>query len=164
MIQSKFNRGSLVKIIISLSLILFLLLAVLFFFHFDSVENIAIMGLFIFIVCLFLVWIIYGECRTKALKATIGHDTITIRNYFGLGKEKTFYFSNIQGYKIEVLSTEYTDYEYIYLISDGRRVIKFSEWYHANYPEIKAWIISSRLPFLGREKFNFAREMRDIFR
>lgn len=111
----------------------------------------------------FILWLVVGELRTKAVKIIIESDRITAINFFGLGVSKTFHFSELEGFKISLLPAEYRDYEYLYLMLDKQKAIKLSEFYHENYFELKK-IIAQKCKHLGTEKFNFWREIREIFK
>jgi hypothetical protein len=109
-----------------------------------------------------LLWLIWGELRTKAVKVSIDMDRINVKGFLGLGISKEVFFSEIDGYKITNLPSEYRTYEYLYLIKAGKKVIKLSEFYHNNYDELKNGV-SAKSKNLGVEKFSYLREFREIF-
>ena len=80
----------------------------------------------------------------------------------GLGKESKFHFKQLDGYRISILPNEYQDFEYLYLIIEGRKVIKLSQFYHSNYLEIKRMLIS-KTKNLGILNFNLLDEFKEIF-
>ena len=118
----------------------------------------AIFSIWIFI----LVWVAYGELRTKAIRVDIGEYEIIVSRYLGLGSNKVYYFSSFDGYETAILSSRYSSYEFLYLVANGKRVIKLSEYYHKNYTEMKK-VLSEKLPDLGHKPFNFFQELKEIF-
>ena len=113
--------------------------------------------------CLFfVVWLIYGELRTKALKVYIEDNNITVSRYGGLGFKKHYKFSDFDGYQITILPSTYDQFEFLYLMINGKKKIKISEFYHTNYAEMKEYIIR-KTTFAGEEDFDLLRELKEIF-
>ena len=96
------------------------------------------------------------------LKIAIESDRIIVNNFQGLGNTNVVYFSEVEGYKICVLPSEYKDYEYLYLLKNGQKIIKLSEFYHKNYPELKSEI-AKKCKNLGTEKFSLGRVFKELF-
>lgn len=138
MLHSKFKRGVFIPVIIAFIFFVGLILVIIIFTREGGNPLIAIITL---PVCIFfLIWIIRGELRTKALKVSIGDERIQVRRYLGYGAPVEYWFSEIEGYKIALLPSEYRDFESLNLIKDGRKIAKVSEYYHANYFELKGKI------------------------
>ncbi len=57
-------------------------------------------------------------------------------NFLGLGFSKEIHFSEIDGFKVAILPSEYEDYEYLYIMKNRRKIINLSEFYHKN---LKNW-------------------------
>jgi len=117
--------------------------------------------LFLFPV-LALVWLIYGECRTKIIRVELGFDHLIIRRYFGLAKPVTWYYADLTGFTITVLPAQNAAYEYLYIKSGDKNIGKLSEFYHRNYAEVKAEL-RTHLSDLGLVKFSYLKEMKEIF-
>jgi len=117
------------------------------------------LGLFLFI----LIWVFFGELRTKAIVVIIEGNSIKVSSFFGLGFSKKYYFNQLTGFKTSVLITKTTSYEYLYLMVNNKKVIKISEFYHSNYSEMKNYIIA-KVHDLGYENFNLLREVKEIFK
>ncbi|TFF34099.1 hypothetical protein [Mucilaginibacter psychrotolerans] len=119
------------------------------------------------VACLFFLftwtWFFFGELRTKVIAVEIKSDEITVKRYLGLSFKKTFPIDAFDGYKTSILSSKSGSYEYLYLIADGKRVIKLSEFYHKNYKDLKRIIINKRFKNLRFESFSYLNELRDIF-
>jgi hypothetical protein len=160
MVKSRFKFWSLLAIISSL-----LLLGVLIYFVFKfGIMNLplyATIPLFVLLI-LCVVWLLFGEIRTKLVKVNVEGDTITVKNFIGFGIEKKYYFKELRGYKISMLPSEYQEYEYLYLLLKERKAIKISQFYHSNYVEIKQAIIR-KTKSLGTEHFSLVREVKEIF-
>ena len=48
-----------------------------------------------------LVWLFWGEFRTKMIKVTIDTNNISVRKFGGLGKERDFPLSDFDGFKVQ---------------------------------------------------------------
>lgn len=139
MVESKFKSGVLILIITSLVLCI----GLLFIFLQIGISQLplyASVPLF-FLLLIIIVWIVFVEFRTKAIHIKIEGDTISVKNYLGQGTTKNYLFKEFTGYKISTLSSEYEEFEYLYLLLNGKRVIKISQFYHSNYNEMKQAII-----------------------
>ena len=138
MLHSKFKQGVFIPIIIAFIFFAGLILFIIIFTRDGSNPLVAIITL---PVCIFfLVWIIRGELRTKAVKVSINEERIQVRRYLGYGAPVEYWFSEIEGIKLALLPSEYRDYELLSLIKGGRKIAKISEYYHANYFELKGKI------------------------
>ena len=157
---SKFKPGVFLPLIA-----VFLLFGILIssLFYFTAQTRTYIIPVIVVPVCLFFMfWILKGELWNKAVKVSILNDRIKVSPFMGYGKAKELYFSEMEGYKISILPDEYRDYEFLYLIKAGRKVVKISEFYHANYRQLKMEI-TSKCKKLPSEKFSVLREWKDIW-
>lgn len=161
MIQSTFKSSALLPLIPALvvSWILYELRGEIFPPDKLSFVVYLCLALFLFI----LIWIFFGELRTKALKVIIDGDQIRTRNFFGLGFSKRYYFHEMDGFKTADLPATKETYEFLYLVVNNKKVIKISEFYHRNYPQMKQYIIT-KVPDLGYEDFSLLREVKEIFK
>lgn len=161
MLRSRFRFWALFLFLIFLLLcILYVLLLQLVIY---SPENTPTgiyngLGFFIFLVTCVLI----GEIRTKAIVLKIEGSAFTYSRFFGLTLGKTVRFHEIDGFKTSILSSKSGNYEYLYLIQNGKKIAKISQFYHRNYWELKN-NISKQSKYLGFEKFNYFRELKDIF-
>ena len=161
MLSSKFKRGVFIPVFVAV--FLFVLL-VFIFILFTGEGSDPLVALIKIPVCmLFLVWIVWGELRTKVIKVSIRYDRIEVRRYLGYGTPVEYWFSEIDGFTTVLLPSEYRHYESLNLIKDGRKVIKLSEFYHENYFELKEGI-SVKCKELKTEKYNLLREIKEIWR
>ncbi len=160
MVESKFNFWSFVAVISSLLLfvLLFYILCKIGIMNLPVYASIPLLALLLFL----MVWLLFGEIRTKLIKIKIENNSITVKNFIGLGIEKKYYFREFDGYKISILPSEYQDFEYLYLFAEQRKVIKISQFYHSNYAELKQSIIR-KTKNLGTAHFNFVAEVKEIF-
>jgi hypothetical protein len=159
--KSKFKSGAyiLAVLVIVFTLIEFFTLSL---FLMDGIP----LGLIIFVNLLFIfswVWLVFGELRTKVVAVDIGYDNFIVKGFFGLGKPKTYYFNEVEGYKTSILPAKLTVYEYLYVMSGGKKVIKLSQFYHQNYEELKTAIATEKINYLGFEDFSYMRELKEIF-
>ena len=159
MIRSKFKLNVLLPIIPAAIVVWIFVELRKVIFPLDKLSVVVYLCLAFFL--FILVWV-FGELRTKALKLTIGKDYILSRNFFGLGFSKRYYFQEANGFKTSSLPAIGNSYEYLYLFVKNKKVIKISEFYHENYLQMKQYI-GSRVRDLGYERFNFFREIKEIF-
>lgn len=161
MLESKLKFGPVFGIILCLFLIIALIYVILAYgiFSMPLYFSFTIILFLLF----FLVWLLFGELRNKAVKIKIEREFLSLRKFMGLGKESKYYFKQFDGYKTLILTNEFEDYEYLYLIIDGRREIKLSQFYHSNYSEIKL-ILGSKTRNLGIINFSFVTEIKEIFK
>ena len=109
-----------------------------------------------------IIWLVYGELRTKAIKVKIESDNISVNSFFGLSSSRLYTFKEFDGYKISILPSEYQDYEYLYLMSNQKKIIKVSQFYHSNYLDLKK-AIEIKTRNLGEEPFSLFKELKEIF-
>ncbi|MBK9249052.1 MAG: hypothetical protein IPM69_13295 [Ignavibacteria bacterium] len=96
-----------------------------------------------------LAWLLLGEVRTKAIVISLDDQSLTVRGYYGIGTICQYSYSDFEGYTTSDLPTESGGtYQYLYLMKNGAKVVKLSEFYHKNYEELKQEI-ASKLRFLG---------------
>lgn len=106
-------------------------------------------------------YLLFGEIRTKMITVIIENQEIIIKRYFGL-KTETFKIAEINGWKYSHLTSRGGTYEYLYLIKNGKKIIKISQFYHKNYFKLKNEI-QAKFKYLGYEKFSFLDELKEIF-
>jgi len=109
-----------------------------------------------------VVWLVYGELRTKAISVVFDATSINYKPYLGVGGAKEFCFKHFDCCVTSVLTSEYESYEYLYLMKDNKKVIKLSEFYHKNYSELKEEICN-RVEYTGEIPFSLRDELKEIF-
>ncbi len=90
------------------------------------------------------------------------NETIISRSYLGFGKSVVTNFEEVDGFTICMVPSKYDDYEYLYIIKDNRKIIKVSQFYHRNYEDVKK-AISKKVKFIGKERFSYRQELKEIF-
>jgi hypothetical protein len=108
-------------------------------------------------------WLSLGEMRNKVIVVNIGYDNLTVKRYLGMGKLTTFYFNQLDGFKTSILPSRGAEYEYLYLMTGNRKIIKLSQFYHKNYLDLKDALISAGIKDLGYEKYSANTELKEIF-
>jgi hypothetical protein len=147
--------------------LLILISSLLYYVTYKIIErplrdiNISVV-VFYLIFCFSWIWLVFGELRTKAVKVKIGRGEICVRNFLGLGTRKIYRLEDFNGFETSILPSRYDEYEFLYLIVEGKRVIKLSEYYHDNYLELKAHI-ADHIEFTGQKKWSLFRELKEIF-
>ena len=107
-------------------------------------------------------WLFLGELRTKAIAVKFEDGFISIKRFMGLVSSGVYPLKEFDGYKTCLLPSRSGYYEYLYLMKDGKKQVKLSQFYHSNYSEIKRFI-AKEVTFLGKESFSYRREIREIF-
>lgn len=160
-IQSKFKRNVAGPIVI---LIMIDFLIVLVAWIWSENPGAPIEGLIVFLIFMIALAaiMIFGELRKRAIKVTIDNEMITVKRYLGLGREEFHFLSSFDGYNCSNLEAEMRAYEYLYLMKEGKKIIKLSEFYHANYNDLKS-AISRKVKFKGTIPYSFWREAREFF-
>lgn len=111
-----------------------------------------------------LAWLLLGEVRTKAITVELDADSLSVRGYYGLGSKRRILYSECKGFTTSDLPTESGQtYEYLYVMQNGKKVVKLSEFYHKNYDELKREI-ASKLKYLGDKPFSMSEELMDTIR
>lgn len=127
-------------------------------------PNLPSFGIFVFL-GLFVftwVWLFFGELRTKVIKVQIERAEIIVSNYLGLGVKRIYNFSQLDGLETALLPSKYDTYEYLYLLENGKKVIKLSQFYHSNYDELKN-VLTGKIRNLGQKEFSYFLEVKEIF-
>lgn len=96
------------------------------------------------------------------IKVELGDTFLRIKKFGGLSSTKKYLYKDLDGYKTSVLRSSAADNEYLYLMQDGKKIGKISDFYHRNYLDMKNEI-ESKLRDLGFEKFSYADEFKEIF-
>ena len=134
MIKSKFRIWAIMPFILSLIIIISLVILYLHQeFIFDPNTPIFFASFFSLFFIYFLTMLIFGELRTKSIKVYIDNNSITKRNFIGLGIKTKFELNNITGFKTSNISSKSETYEYLYIMFNDKKIVKLSEFYHKNY-------------------------------
>jgi len=108
------------------------------------------------------IWVLFGELRTKVIKVYIEDEELIVSNYWGLGAKRVYNISQLYGYETALLRSRYDTYEYLYLIKNGKKVVKLSQFYHSNYGLMKQ-TLSGKIRNLGQKRFSYIQEIKEIF-
>ncbi|TQM50725.1 hypothetical protein BDE36_2485 [Arcticibacter tournemirensis] len=164
MIASKFRFFVLLPVVITI-----IMLAAPVVFVFNSQEQFDYSGSAGFLIfisslyLLFLVLLIMGELRAKAIVVSLNNDSLEVKNFLGLGRPGSFSYSSLEGYRTSAVPSRGGTYEYLYLIHQGKKIAKISEFYHRNYEELKASLQRMNIKNLGEEQWSFTSEMKELF-
>jgi hypothetical protein len=109
-----------------------------------------------------ILWLFFGEFRTKMIKVVLNDDHLLIKTFGGLSTAKKYLYKDLDGFKTSILRSRGGDNEYLYFIKDNKKVGKISDFYHKNYLDLKTEI-SSKLDDLGFEKFSYKDELKETF-
>ena len=109
-----------------------------------------------------ILWLIFGEIRTKIIKVTIEDQSISVRKFAGLAPRRKYLFSDVSGFKTSFLQSRAGGNEYLYIMQNEKKVIKISNLYHKNYQELKEQVKLKTVD-LGFEKFSYIDELKETF-
>lgn len=154
-------------------------LAILFFFStlcMTFVISIMVYSVFIKklietepgILCMFFfflmvwTWLFWGEMRTKMIMIKLIDDEIFVRRFFGFGRKRRYSWFEFEGYRTCIVPSKAKDYEFLFLLKNGQRVIKISDMYHDNYSVIKKAVVNNTR-FLGKEYYSYLNDLKEIF-
>lgn len=129
----------------------------------DSADSDAIwMILITAIFAIIWSWLFFGEFRKRAVVLRIEKDRIVVKSFLGLGRIKTYLFTELEGFETFLLPAEHKTFEYLYLMKRKVRVVAMSEFYHDNYQELKVAVVK-KVKNLGEKKYSILHELRRIF-
>ena len=111
----------------------------------------------------FIIYFWLTEFRTRAHSVEILKDNIVLREYFGLGRRKEINLKDIEGFIRSTQPGKMKDYEFLFLLKKGKRVVAISEFYHRNYSALRSQV-ENKIPDLGRQKYKFLPEYKEMFR
>lgn len=105
---------------------------------------------------------LFFEFRNKIIKVEFINNQFRINRFFGLTNTKIIDDKIIDGFYNSILETKYGSYNYIYLMSNNKKIIKISNQYHKNFKELSIEI-KKRYIDLGYINSGFISEIKDIF-
>jgi hypothetical protein len=88
------------------------------------------------------IWIVFGELRTKVVKVELYENEIILSRYFGIGKKEVYRVPEFEKFEISLVPSKYDTYEFLSLVSNGKKVIRLSSYYHKNYADLKFALIA----------------------
>lgn len=127
-------------------------------------PNLPPFGIFVFLALFTFtwIWLVFGEMRTKVIKVHIEGEEVIVSNYVGLGAKRVYSLSHFDGIETASQPSKYDTYEFLYLIKNGRKVVKLSQFYHSNYAELKS-VLTGKVRNLGQKGFSYMQEIKEIF-
>ena len=151
---------------LSLALLLLvsgLLLFLLAQFRDSTQAATAVNSLTLVFLALVWIWLFFGELRTKAVQVTLEGNALVLVSFFGLGPRQVFSVSGFDGTQTSLLPTAYDTYEYLYLLQNGKKKVKLSQFYHKNYNALKEKLVAV-VGMPQQHAFSLREEFADIFR
>ena len=119
-------------------------------------------ALFVISLLFFSIIMVFFEFRNKIINVEFINNQFKINRFFGLTNTKVINDKDIQGFYNSIVKTKYGYYDYIYLISNNKKVVKISNQYHKNFTEL-SMEIKKRYKDLGYINSGFISEIKDIF-
>jgi hypothetical protein len=121
-------------------------------------ANIADILIFTVFGTILISFILY-EFRNKIISILITNNQISKSSYFAL--DKIYDFKEFDGFQTRVIKGKFKNYECLYLLRKGTRVISLSQLYHKNYDELKT-MISEKSKNLGPANYDLFDKITEI--
>lgn len=112
---------------------------------------------------LFLIVMLFALLRRRANALTITSDTITVQNFLGLGKRKSYLLSGFDGFETEMAPSKLGEFEQLILVPSRGQIIVLSAFYHKNYQELKVHL-ERHLRNLGRRPYSTLADLKSMLR
>lgn len=119
-------------------------------------------GLFVISLLFFSFILVFFEFRNKIIEVEFTKNQFKINRFFGLANTKIIDDKIIDGFYNSIVETKYGSYNYIYLMSNHKKIVKISDQYHKNFTELLIEI-KKRYKDLGYINSGFVSEIKDIF-
>jgi hypothetical protein len=163
MISSKFRIFRIIPIVlVSITLLIFFFAkkSPAFSEHFPLIVRIFMILFGVYLLCILVI----GELRTRIIKVKIYDNFLSKAGFIGLGIKSVIYYKDVDGYSLGSQSIRGGRvFETFNLIRGKYKVLKLSEYYHANYREMKDAVVKAGVKDLGLSDRNFIREAIEIF-
>lgn len=119
-------------------------------------------GLFVVGLSFISIIMIFFEFKSKIVNVEFISSQFKINRFFGLRNSKIIDDKIIDGFHNSIVKTKYGSYDYIYLMSNNKKIVKISNQYHKNFIELSIEI-KKRYKDLGYINSDFISEIKDIF-
>jgi len=120
---------------IFLSPLVLILVIVSYYFSDDGITS----TMFLFCCALLVLWmvLIYYMLNTYFVSVKIHHNEISVKSILGKGKPQNFAMNSLDGFQLQQQSGETNSSEVIFIYQKGKVVVRLSELFYQNYPELK---------------------------
>lgn len=105
-----------------------------------------------------IVWLIFGEIRTKMVLIIIDKTHIYRTNIFGLTK---YNFKDFDGFETSLVISRTGSHQYLYMLKEGKREIIITEFHHKNYYNLKEEI-NKHVLNLGDKPYSYLKSFKEI--
>lgn len=130
--------------------------------NFESVFTTTYGGLFVVGLLFISIIMMFFEFKSKIVNVEFIASQFKINRFFGLSNSKIIDDKIIDGFHNSIVKTKYGSYDYIYLMSNNKKIIKISNQYHKNFMQLSIEI-KKRYKDLGQINSGFISEIKDIF-
>lgn len=117
-----------------------------------------------FVICLltFSFWILLYQIRIQTQKIVIEGHSLTVTNWGGLGKEKLYAVTQLNGFHTSKLTTRVGNYKVIYIMQGKRKIARIIET-NAHFTETEHYV-KNHLKDLGFIHTGIFSDIQDSFR
>ncbi len=111
-----------------------------------------------------LIWLVmvWGELRLRAIKISFTDNDIVVQSFFGIGNTKVYSYNTITSFHSTLQPALPLPYECITLINNQKKVIYISQYYFANYSQLKGFV-TEKFKNDGAKRFSLKKMFREIF-
>ena len=120
-------------------------------------------GIIAFIVVA-LIWLVmvWGELRLRAIKISFTDKDIVVQSFFGIGNTKVYSYDTITSFHSTLQPALPLPYECITLINNQKKVVHISQYYFANYNQLRGFV-TGKFKNDGAKSFSLKKMFMEIF-
>lgn len=146
------------------SLITSLLLPGIVWYIFTSGDVLDIIGGIVAFIVVALIWLVmvWGELRLRAIKISFTDNDIVVQSFFGIGDTKIYSYDAITSFHTTLQPALPLPYECITLINNQKKVVHISQYYFANYSQLRGFV-TEKFKNNGAKSFSLKKMVREIF-
>jgi hypothetical protein len=141
-----------------------ILLPVTVWYTLTSNDIFDIIGGIVAFILIAMIWLamILGELRLRAIKISFTDNDIVVQSFFGIGDTKIYSYDAITSFHTTLQPALPLPYEGITLINNQKKVVHISQYYFANYSQLKGFVME-KFNNDGAKRFSLKKMFREIF-
>ena len=159
--KSKFNIIAYLFPILTIAFLILIYKTIIGEGGFSKTAPVYIKAFVLFLMIFSFIHLFFGELRTKIIYFEINNTEVIKKAFLGLGKRKKYKISNFDYFVISDVWYRGT-YEFLYLMINGKKAIKISEYYHKNYADLKKEI-EKNIKYNGKISYNLIDDIKEMF-
>jgi hypothetical protein len=120
-------------------------------------------GVMLLILMSFSLWMLLYQIRVQTQEIVIQRNSLSVKNWAGLGSEKQYDITKLSGFHSSTLSSRAGNFKAVYIMDGKSKIAWISEFSHSNFDEINDWATAS-LTHPGFVSTNVFSEIKDSFK